>query len=145
MATQFLVKSVSLVAGLSGMEKDVYDFLIVEQNAAKRLCKLTHWSQYKIATNFLMTFSNAFSWMKIYEFRLRFHWRLFPRSNKQYSSIGSDFGLSPARQQAIIWTNDGQFTDTYVHHSSLNELIIQASISMLVMLLNVEPGCLFNV
>ena len=28
-------------------------------------------------------------------------------SNKQYSSIGSDNCLVPARQQAIIWTNDG--------------------------------------
>ena len=26
----------------------------------------------------LQTFSNAFSWMKMYEFRLRFHWNLFP-------------------------------------------------------------------
>ena len=26
---------------------------------------------------------------------------------KQYSSIGSDNGLAPARRQAIIWTNDG--------------------------------------
>ena len=25
------------------------------------------------------TFSNAFSWMKMYKFRLRFHWSLFPR------------------------------------------------------------------
>ena len=25
------------------------------------------------------TFSNAFSWMKMLEFRLKFHWRLFPR------------------------------------------------------------------
>ena len=25
------------------------------------------------------TFSNAFSWMKMYLFRLRFHWSLFPR------------------------------------------------------------------
>ena len=28
-------------------------------------------------------------------------------SNQYYSSIGSDSGLEPARQQAIIWTNDG--------------------------------------
>ena len=28
---------------------------------------------------FQPTFSNAFSWMKIYEFRLTFHWSLFPR------------------------------------------------------------------
>ena len=28
---------------------------------------------------FQTTFSNAFSWMKMYEFWLRFHWSLFPR------------------------------------------------------------------
>ena len=28
-------------------------------------------------------------------------------SNQQYSSIGGDNGSVPARQQAIIWTNDG--------------------------------------
>ena len=30
-----------------------------------------------------------------------------PRSNFQYSSIGSDNGFTPARQQAITWANDG--------------------------------------
>ena len=25
------------------------------------------------------TFSNAFSWMKMFEFRLKFHWSMFPR------------------------------------------------------------------
>ena len=38
---------------------------------------LTHWGRDKMAANFLTTISNAFSWMKIYEFRLRFHWGLF--------------------------------------------------------------------
>ena len=28
-------------------------------------------------------------------------------SNEQYSNIGSDNGLAPARRQAIILTNDG--------------------------------------
>ena len=28
-------------------------------------------------------------------------------SNLQYSSIGSDNGLAPVRQHAIIWTNAG--------------------------------------
>ena len=28
-------------------------------------------------------------------------------SNEQYSSIGSDNGLSPTRRQAIMWSNDG--------------------------------------
>ena len=31
----------------------------------------------------------------------------FQGSNSQYSSIGSDNGLAPARRQEIIWTNDG--------------------------------------
>ena len=39
----------------------------------KGVCILTHWGWDKMATNFLTTFSNVFSWMKMYEFRLRFH------------------------------------------------------------------------
>ena len=39
---------------------------------------LTHWGRDKMATIFQTTFSNAFSWMKMYKFRLRFHWSLFP-------------------------------------------------------------------
>ena len=38
---------------------------------------LTHWGRDKIAAIFQKTFSNVFSWM--FKFRLRFHWRLFPR------------------------------------------------------------------
>ena len=41
-----------------------------------------------------------------------------PGCNQQYSSIGSDNGLVPVRWQAIIWTNDGKFTDSYLHHSA---------------------------
>ena len=33
----------------------------------------------KMATFFQTTFSNTFSWMKMYEFCLRFHWNLFLR------------------------------------------------------------------
>ena len=40
---------------------------------------LTHWSRDKMTAIFQTTFSNTFSWMKIYKLRLRFHWRLFPR------------------------------------------------------------------
>ena len=40
-------------------------------------CKcLTHWGWDKMADIPQTTFSNAFSWMKMYEFRLRFHWSL---------------------------------------------------------------------
>ena len=41
--------------------------------------QLTHWGRGKMAAIFQTTFSNAFSWMKMYEFRLRFHWSLFLR------------------------------------------------------------------
>ena len=38
---------------------------------------LTHWGWYTMATIFQTTFSKAVSWMKMNEFRLQFHWRLF--------------------------------------------------------------------
>ena len=37
-------------------------------------------------------------------------------SNEQYSNIGSDNGLVPTRQQAIIRTYDGKFTEAYLNH-----------------------------
>ena len=45
----------------------------------KWLSMLTHWGRDKMAAVFQTTFSNAFSWMKMHEFRLRFHRNLFPR------------------------------------------------------------------
>ena len=46
-------------------------------NYSKSLLALTHRGRDKMAPIFLTTFSNAFSWMKIYKFWLRFHWSLF--------------------------------------------------------------------
>ena len=65
-------------------------------------------------------FKCVFSWMKMYEFRLGFNWRLFLNflTNWQFSSIGSDNGLVPTGRQAIIWTNVGLFTDAYVRRSA---------------------------
>ena len=40
---------------------------------------LTHWGRDKMAAILQMIFSDAFCWMKMYEFWLRFHWSLFPR------------------------------------------------------------------
>ena len=39
-----------------------------------KVSPLTHWGQHKMAAIFQTTFSNAFSWMKMYELWLRFHW-----------------------------------------------------------------------
>ena len=40
---------------------------------------LTHWGRDKMDAISQTTFSNAFSWMKMYWFRLRFHWNSFSR------------------------------------------------------------------
>ena len=40
---------------------------------------LTHWGRDKMTAIFLTTFWNAFSWMKICELCLRFHWNVFGR------------------------------------------------------------------
>ena len=40
---------------------------------------LTHWGRDKMDADFQTTFSNAISWMKMHELRLRFHWSLFPK------------------------------------------------------------------
>ena len=41
--------------------------------------QLIHWGSDKMAAIFQTAFSNACSWMKIYELRLKFHWSLFLR------------------------------------------------------------------
>ena len=40
---------------------------------------LTHWGPNKMAAILQTIFSSACSWRKIYEFRLKFHWKLFLR------------------------------------------------------------------
>ena len=59
----------------------------------------------KIAAISQTTCPNAFSWIDIFEFKIKFHWNMFLESNWQYVGIGSDNGLAPSRRQAIIWTN----------------------------------------
>ena len=40
---------------------------------------LTHWGRDKMDAMSQTIFSNAFSWMKMLQLRLKFHWSLFPR------------------------------------------------------------------
>ena len=40
---------------------------------------VSHWGRDKMDAILQTTLSNAFSWMKMHEFRLRFHWSLFPK------------------------------------------------------------------
>ena len=55
---------------------------------------------------------------EMFAFLSKFHWSLFLRVQLAISSIGSDNGLAPTRRQAIIWSNDGHFTDADMRHSS---------------------------
>ena len=48
-------------------------------HAFQSIVCLTHWGRDKMATVLQTTLSNAFSSMKMLEFRSRFHWNLFPR------------------------------------------------------------------
>ena len=75
-----------------------------------------------MANIFQKTFSIAFSWMKIFDFRLKFYWSLFLRV--QYAIIVSDNGLAPNRRQAIIWTNVGLGCLCIYASLGLNELMI---------------------
>ena len=56
----------------------------------------------------LTTCSDAFSWMEMYKFRLRFDWSVF------LGVLLTDYDLVQTRRQTIIWTNDGEITSLYV-------------------------------
>ena len=51
-------------------------------------------------------FQNAFSWRKMCDCQLQFHWRLFLRVQLKVFNFGPDNGLAPTRWQGIIWTYD---------------------------------------
>ena len=59
---------------------------------------------------FKYIFLNEILWISI-KISLKF----VPRG--PINNVGSDNGLAPARRQAIIWSNNGSFTDAYMRHS----------------------------
>ena len=67
-------------------------------------------------TILLRIFLNAFSWMKIVVFLMKFRWKC--------SSIDSDNGLVPARQQAIFRIFDGLVYWCIYASPGLDELMI---------------------
>ena len=76
-----------------------------EQNGC-HFAVLPCWGRHKVAAIFRTTFSNAFSWIKMYEFRVRIHLSLFlsvQLTTRQHWFSGN--GLAPNRRQAISWTN----------------------------------------
>ena len=87
---------------------------------------LTHWGRDKTDGIWQTTVSNAISWMKIFEFWLKFHWNLFLKVQLTIFWLGLDNGLEPNRWQAIIWTNDDQVQRSIYASLRLNELKIYA-------------------
>ena len=78
---------------------------------------LTHWGWDKMEAIFRTTVSNGFSWIKNFWISIKISMKFVTRGPiKQYHSIGLDDGLAPTRWQAIIWSSDGQFTDSYMRH-----------------------------
>ena len=70
-----------MVIFLSGYPQyTVYNSIwTVPGNIGCRIWDLTHWGRDKKDAISQTTFSNAFSWMKMFEYRLKFHWNLFLR------------------------------------------------------------------
>ena len=76
---------------------------------------LTHWGLDKLAAISQTTFSNAFSWMKMNEFYLWFHWSLFLR-----------FELTIFRHWFRPWLGAGQLRLSCTNSSIYNPIITHA-------------------
>ena len=67
-------------------------------------CYLMHWGRDNMAAMFQTTFSNAFSWINIYEFRLRSHKSLFlwaQLSDKLVHFLNFVFTMWPSLEKHI--------------------------------------------
>ena len=91
---------------------DFYQEIVFENLPAKLrpfrstlviLLRLTYWGRDKMAAISQTIFSNALSWMKMFQFRSKFHRSLFLRVQLTIFH----HWLTPSRRQAIIWTNNG--------------------------------------
>ena len=80
-------------------------FWLLSCTASPRSSKLTHWGWDILQT----TFSNAFSLMKMFQFRLRFHWSLlFSLNNKQQWNLNRGLiNNIPALVQIMAWRRPG--------------------------------------
>ena len=78
---------------------------------------LTHWGRDKMAAIFQTIFSNAFSWMQMYKFWLRFHWRLLPGVQ-----------LTIFQHWFRLWLGAGQATSHYQNQWWLVNWHIYASL-----------------
>ena len=100
-----VIRSSYLHNGNSYTGKTTSLYWIRTQKGWENIVSSTLWGLDQMAAIFWMTYSKAFSWMKMYEFHLKYHWNLFLRFELTIFIIGSDNGLVPTRKEAIIWTN----------------------------------------
>ena len=82
----------------------------------KTRCLLTHWGRDKLALISQTTFWNVFSWMKMYEYCLGFHWSLF---------LG--FELTIFQHWIRWWLGADQATSHYLNQWWLGYWCIYAS------------------
>ena len=80
---------------------------------------LTHWGRDKMADISQTTLSNPFSLMKIFEFRLKFHWSLFQR-----------FQLTIFQHWFRLWLGADQATSHYLNQYRVDHWRIYASLGL---------------
>ena len=83
------------------------------------LRKLTHWGRDKMDAISQKTFSSAFSWMKMFEFRLKFRWSLFLRVQ-----------LTIFQHWFRLWLGADQATSHYLNQWWLDYRRIYASLGL---------------
>ena len=74
---------------------------------------LTHRGRDKMDAISPMTFSSAFSWMKMFEFRLKFHWSFFPKG--PINNIPALVPIMAWRIYASLGLNELIFQTTIPH------------------------------
>ena len=79
----------------------------------------THWGWDKMAAVSQTIFSNAFSWMKMYEFQLKFHWSILLRVQ-----------LTIFQHWFRLWLGTNQATSHYLNQWWLDYQCIYASLSL---------------
>ena len=126
----FSVDNHDFLPVLFGVDTDALGLIVVpvpvipldKMAAISQTTSLTHLGRDKMAAISQTTFPNAFPWMKMYEFRIRFHWILFPGVQLTIFQhwFRQWFG---ARQATSQYLNQGWFVNWRIYASfGLNEL-----------------------
>ena len=94
-------------------------FQNIDQSYKEPTPCLTHWGRDKMAAFSQTTLSNAFSWLKILEFRLKIHWSLFLR-----------FLSTISQHWFWLWLGTDQATSHYLNQCWLYHWRIYASLGL---------------